>query len=140
VSIIADNSQLIDFLEKITIVRFAYLFGSCSTGKQGPLSDLDIAVFLDDEVDFFSCRLILMEELSFELRGERSIDLVVLNEASTVLRYEIIRDGIVLKEDRERRVEFETHVLREYLDTEPLRAVHRAALKQSFRKGHPFGE
>jgi uncharacterized protein len=140
VSIIADNAILIDFLEKKTIIRFAYLFGSCATGKQGPLSDLDIAVFLDDKMDFFSCRLILMEELSCELHGERSIDLVVLNEASTVLRYEIIRDGIVLKEGKERRVEFETHVLREYLDTEPLRAVHRAALKRSFRKEHHFGE
>jgi predicted nucleotidyltransferase len=41
-------------------VRFAYLFGSHARDDAGPLSDLDIAVFLSPEVSAFDFRLQLM--------------------------------------------------------------------------------
>ncbi len=33
--------------EKFPAVKFAYLFGSVAEGEAGPLSDIDIAVYLD---------------------------------------------------------------------------------------------
>ncbi|HHJ07268.1 MAG TPA: nucleotidyltransferase domain-containing protein [Anaerolineae bacterium] len=41
-----------DFGEKMDEnVKFAYLFGSQAAGKAAPLSDVDIAVYLDDKAN-----------------------------------------------------------------------------------------
>jgi hypothetical protein len=128
-----ENSAQIDtiaaFLRRQATVRFAYLFGSRARGDAGRLSDIDIAVFLDPGLDLFTCRLQLMEQLAVTLHSDR-FDLVVLNDAPTTLRYEVIRDGRVLKEDKPLRVDFETGVLRSYLDTAPLRKTQQAYLRQ----------
>ena len=114
-------------------IKFAYLFGSMARQKAGPLSDLDLAVYLDGRVDCFNCRLRLMESLAKKLGSER-FDLVVLNRAPVVLKFEVIKNGIVLKEDRSRRVMFETQVLQEYLDSAYLRRIQRGYLKDSLQR------
>jgi len=126
-------------LENNRAVKFAYLFGSHARDTAGPLSDVDLAVYLDNRFDFFSFRLHLLEELSRQLKGQ-SCDLVVLNSASLVLQYEVIRDGRVLKEDKPKRVQFETCVLRKYLDTDQIRSVHISSLKRSVTKEHRLGQ
>ena len=118
---------------------FDYLFGSCARGQSGPLSDIDLAIYLDNRLDSFAARLHYLEELYRLLKTERC-DLVVLNNAPLVLQYEVIRYGKVLKENKLRRVPFETKVIREYLDTEPLRVVHRQKLKEHFLKGRSLGQ
>jgi len=113
-------------------IKFAYLFGSMARQMCGSLSDLDIAVYLDQKLDLFSWRLHLMTALAKAL-GTEKFDLVVLNRAPVVLRYEVVRSGVVLKEDRARRVMFETSVLQEYLDSAHLRSVQASYLKESLR-------
>ena len=119
-------------------VKFAYLFGSYACGNPGPLSDLDLAVYLDGRLDLFNSRLKMMEALAKHLKTEK-FDLVVLNNAPIVLKHEIVRDGVILKEDRSRRVMFESQALREYLDTAYLREVQRGYLKEQFKRGDFFG-
>jgi hypothetical protein len=119
-------------------IKFAYLFGSFARKDVGPLSDVDIAVYLDDGVDYFKYRLKLIEGLAKILRTE-NFDLVMLNDAPSVLKYEIVRNGIVLKDDRAKRVIFETRVLYEYLDTAYLRIVQRRYMKEKLTKGEYFG-
>ena len=128
-----------DYLGKTKAVKFAYLFGSHAKGRAGPLSDIDLGVYLDNRFDFFTCRLRLLEEVSQRLKG-LDCDLIVLNNAPLILQYEVIREGIVLKEDKPRRVQFETHVLRHYLDTEEFRSVHVASLKRGFAKEQNLGQ
>lgn len=126
-------AELADFFVSEQRVLFAYLFGSrARSGQSGPLSDLDLAVCLDDQADFFATRLHLMASLARRIRTEK-FDLVVLNEAPLILRYEVVKDGIVLKEDKPRRVLFETEVVRTYLDTQPLRDTQCRYLKASLR-------
>jgi len=114
-------------------IRFAYLFGSRAGGRTGPLSDYDLAVFVDDRTDIFPFRLSLLERLERETKGA-PLDLVVLNAAPPVLKYQVIRTGRVLKEAREIRVPFETRVLREYLDTEYLRRTQHVYLRKQLRR------
>ena len=130
-----------DVIEKIralmaaqTFVKFSYLFGSVARGTSGPLSDIDAAVYLDARVNFFHRRLVLMESIAKALGSER-FDLVVLNSAPVVLQFEVIRSGIILKEDRRRRVLFESGVLREYLDSAHMRATQYQYLKEKLRSG-----
>jgi predicted nucleotidyltransferase len=124
-------------LDRSIEVRFAYVFGSCSRGDAGPLSDIDVAVFLDSRIEPFEFRLQLMETLARAL-GTEHLDLVTLNDAPPVLRYEVIREGLVVKENKAARVEFETRTLAEYLDTAHMRDVQRKYLKEQL--GGSFGQ
>jgi uncharacterized protein len=126
------------FLAEERKVKFAYLFGSLARGDSGPLSDIDLAVYLDGRLDFFTWRLKLMEALAKVLKTEK-FDLVVLNNSPIVLTHEVIKDGIVLKDDRPRRVIFESRALRDYLDTAYLREVQRGYLREQIKRGDFFG-
>jgi predicted nucleotidyltransferase len=136
------NNKLLDnakrYLGNNKAVKFAYLFGSYARGDSGPLSDIDLAVYLDNRIDFFSCRLHLLEEVSRQLKG-KPCDLVVLNNADLSLQYEILRDGKIFIENRLKRIQFETRVIRDYLDFESIRSVHLSSLKKSFHKGAQLG-
>ena len=124
-------ASLGDFFRHAPMVKFAYLFGSRARDDAGPLSDIDVAVYLDRRLDVFRYRLVLMEELARFLRGAE-FDLVILNNAPLALQYEIVREGRVLKEDKRRRVDFETRILSRYLDTAHLRKIQERYLKERF--------
>lgn len=140
--VLADRRQIIATVEAFFArqpeVKFAYLFGSVANCTQGVLSDVDLAVCLDGRRDLFNCRLLLQDALAKSLHHER-FDLVVLNNAPLVLKYEVVKNGIVLKEDRPRRIMFETAVLQEYLDTGYLRSVHYRSMREQLREGRYFG-
>jgi predicted nucleotidyltransferase len=120
-------------------VKVAYLFGSCARGDAGPLSDIDIAVLLDGRVSPFDFRLRLSATLAQEL-GTENFDLVTLNDSPLLLKYEVVRGGRVIKDDKKKRVTFETRVLSEYLDTACLRRTQRAYLKEQLAQGGTFGQ
>jgi predicted nucleotidyltransferase len=126
------------YLENEPTILFGYLFGSHAQGMSGPLSDIDIAVYLQNESDHFTLRLKFIEHID-NLLKDVSCDLVVLNPAPLLLQFEAIRNGIVLKENRVERMDFETQVTRDYLDTEYLRNVHIAALKKKVQGKHLHG-
>ena len=132
------NSLLCSILEKDKRVKFAYLFGSRARAQAGPLSDTDVAVYLDRRINPADYRLKLMEKLAKVLKSD-NLDLVVLNQAPPLLRHEIIKCGRILKDDVSRRIPFEAEVIREGLDTAYLRQVQRAALVENIRKGTSFG-
>ncbi len=133
-----DLTPIIELLEKEKRVKFAYLFGSQASGQAGPLSDMDVAVYLDRRVKPRTYRLILMEKLAKLLKRD-DLDLVVLNQAPPLLGQQIIKYGKPLKDDAPRRIPFEAEVIRQYLDTAHLRQVQRAALAENIRKGSTFG-
>ena len=130
--------MLREFMAAEKLVQFSYLFGSVARQTAGPLSDIDIAVYVDARVNIFKRRLTLMEALAKKIGSER-FDLVVLNVAPVVLKYEVIKNGIVLKEDRPRRVVFESRVLREYLDSAHMRAIQYQYLKESLLRSGTNG-
>lgn len=112
-------------------VELAYLFGSTARGTTGPMSDVDVAIrFSGDRGRTLNERLKLQDALCRHLRTDR-VDLVDLDDASPVLRYNVIRDGVLLKGDNDVRVSFEVRTMAEYFDTHALRAPHDAALRAS---------
>jgi len=107
-------------------VVLAYLFGSQAEGKAGPLSDVDVAVLLGLHVDreqWFHTQLDLIGDLTGLFQRD-DVDVVILNEATPVLAYEVARFGQVLYEaEPGTRADFELAALRQYVDTEPLRQL-----------------
>ena len=125
-------------LAKEANIKFAYLFGSMAENNITPLSDIDIAVYLDNRTNYFKYRMRLLELLINRLKAD-NIDLVILNTAPPLLKYEVIKRNFVLKDDAVQRVLFEYTTLKEFLDTDYLRRVQRMMTLEKIRKEEYFG-
>lgn len=115
------KQRLTEILEKRKVL-LAYLFGSQATGKTGPLSDMDIAIYFDERLgsnERFDLRLEVLGELTDMFKTDE-IDLVVLNDAPPLLAHRIIKDGTLLFCGDDRlRVEHEVKVVMKYMDWKP---------------------
>jgi Nucleotidyltransferase domain. len=136
--ITGQDKRLFDFLSKQECVKLAYLFGSVAEGEEGKLSDVDIAVFLDESLskeDMFNQELKLISELTGILKTDR-IDLIVMNDAPLLLKYNIIKHGKILKDDKETKMRVETGILSDYLDMKYYMDRHtNLAIKRIAKKG-----
>jgi hypothetical protein len=108
--------QAENYLNSHPDVLFAYLFGSIAGGTEGPLSDIDIAVFLSEIADFRKSKAEILSGLIDILRTDE-IDLVILNMASLPLRMRVLEKG-KLRVDKKpfQRHKYESLTMREYLD------------------------
>ena len=120
--------KLEEFFKKQNSVKLAYLFGSSVTEKRGKLSDIDIAVLFDDHLgkkERFKLELELIGKLSSLLKTNK-IDLVIMNEATILMNYNIIK-GIALIGEESVRIKTETAIISKYLDRKP--HIQRYALE-----------
>ncbi len=109
---------IVEFMSGQAYIKLAYLFGSVVKGKEGKLSDVDIAVFLDESLskkEIFNLQLKVISELTSILKTDR-VDLIVMNNAPLLLKYNIIRYGKILKDDKETTIKVEGGILSDYLD------------------------
>lgn len=102
----------------------AYQFGSTVRGKESPLSDVDIAILVDDkrapsDLDLLRTELLL----SYELQNQLSIsevDLITLNRQRVPLQYTVLRTGrLIYDVQPEYRIRFMQKVIQAYLDFLP---------------------
>ena len=114
-------------------VILAYLFGSQAEGTAGPLSDVDIAVLLGPEVPrerWGDVQIDLIGDLT-SLFHRNDVDVVILNRATPLLAWEVVRYGQRIYEpDPGVRVDFETAAFRRYVDTKPLRKLQLQRLAE----------
>jgi predicted nucleotidyltransferase len=106
-------------------IVLAYLFGSHVQGYIGPMSDIDIAVLLDnaDEKDAIHSDLRL--SIASAVDHER-VDVVFLNRATVDLAYAVILDGeLIYERDAYTRVEYEAKIMSLYCDYLPVLRAQR---------------
>lgn len=104
-----------------------YAFGSRVSGPSRPDSDLDLGLLLPE-----GKRLGIADRLeavhSLERIAGCDVDLVIINDASLPVRFDIIRHGRVLWEASfDERTDAEDLIVRDYLDYRPF-------LERSFRE------
>lgn len=99
------------FFEGRPEISAAYLFGSEATGRQRRGSDVDLALMARRDIRGFE-RVHLETELS-NLLG-RDVDVVIFGQASPLLKHQILRYGVRVRQEVAGRYE--------YLDT---RFLHR---------------
>src|SRR5258707_666371 len=115
-------------------VNAAYLAGSLSNRAAfGHLVDVDIAILLMEQIQadqFLDYRLYFFSELGRRLDSD-SIDVVILNQASLLLKSQVIRYGqILFSRDEKSRISFETRAVMDYLDFKKFDEVQNQALSR----------
>lgn len=123
------------FFEGRPEVRLAYLFGSVAKGRAGALSDVDVAVLVDRDVlarsEGYDYEAGLATSLMGALRFPK-VDLALLNAAPSLLRFMVVRDGILVREREEGlSIAFRVEAIRDYVDFEPARRIQRRYLRES---------
>jgi hypothetical protein len=92
------EARLTRALEPRLEILDAYLFGSQARGDAGALSDIDVAVFIDQDLAEpgpYGYDAELITDLMTEL-GTNDIDVVLLNQAPPLLYHRVLRDGKLL--------------------------------------------
>jgi uncharacterized protein len=84
----------------------AYLFGSSVTGRRRATSDIDVGILVDhkleDEFPFLPFAALLERELN------QRIDLILLNRAGELLKYQVRKYGrLIFEKDASKRKQFE---------------------------------
>lgn len=120
-------------------IKFAYIFGSQAIGEASENSDVDIAIYFGksyEAVEEAFIRGDIIEEGKAFFK--KDIDVVSLKNASLLMKYEIIHDGIVIKDDDE-RTNFESLALREYFDFKYYSDIYDNAVIEKIKQGEVFG-
>lgn len=115
-------------------VNAAYLAGNLSNRASfGQLSDIDIAILLMDQIksdQFLDYQLYFFSELAKRLESD-TIDVVILNQASMLLKLQVIKYGqILFTRDEKQRVSFETKAVMDYLDFKKFDDMQNHALSR----------
>jgi predicted nucleotidyltransferase len=104
------------YLENHPKTLFAYLFGSLARGAPLPLSDVDIAVYLADNLFVKEDKLDILGKLMDILQTDE-IDIVLLNTADLPLIINILKNKrILIDKDPFARQTFESLAMRKYFD------------------------
>jgi len=115
-------------------VNAAYLAGSLSNRTSfGHLTDVDIAILLMEQIksdQFLDYQLYFFSELAKRLDSD-SIDVVILNKSSLLIKLRVIRNGQVLfSRDEKSRISFETKAVMDYLDFKKFDELQNQALSR----------
>lgn len=124
------------YCQKRQGILLAYIFGSTVKYPE-KARDLDIAFLLDDK-ELMGDYLKVKTEIQFELAallGRGDVDIVILNDASLLLRHEVLKNGSLLFEkDIEIRCNFEVESEIKFFDFEPVRRLFWESLAQRIRQ------
>src|ERR1700738_4844709 len=115
-------------------VKAAYLAGALSNRTSfGHLTDVDIAILLMEQIksdQFLDYQLYFFSELAKRLESD-NIDVVILNQASMLLKLQVIKYGQILySRDEKQRVMFETKAVMDYLDFKKFDEIQNQALSR----------
>jgi len=107
---------LIPLLARDERVVFAYIFGGLTSGAAKPLSDVDLAVYLEPQASRIEAKLDLLGMI-VDAIGTDEVDLVILNDAPVSLTGRILKTRrILLDKQPFLRHDYESLTLRKFFD------------------------
>jgi uncharacterized protein len=128
------DSLIATLSDRLPRVAAVYLFGSQARDDAGPDSDIDLAVLTLGNLDPVD-RWKLQEDLAAQ--AHQNVDLVDLRRASTVMRVQVLRDGLLLADVQPSvRASFEAIALSAYAH---LNEERREILKDIAARGCVYG-
>jgi uncharacterized protein YutE (UPF0331/DUF86 family)/predicted nucleotidyltransferase len=118
-------------------VEAAYLSGTlASRAAFGEMSEVDIAILLAQQIasdQFLDYQFYFLSELTKRLEAE-TVDVVILNQASMLLKLHVIKYGQILySRDEKKRAAFEANAVMQYLDFRQMDDLQNGALARRLR-------
>ena len=109
--------KLNKIFEEYPELKIVYLFGSRVSGKTGPLSDYDFALYIgQDKLEAYHTSVDIAGKISKVLETD-NIDTIVLNHTDAPeMKYSIIKNGRIIYEVDSFRVLIEPGIMNEYFD------------------------
>jgi uncharacterized protein len=99
-------------------VRLAMLFGSAASGRTRPDSDVDVAILMCESGTGDAPELRLSRALTLAARAE--VDLIRIETASTLLKWQIATGGVLLvQKSPEEFARFRARAASEYIEYAP---------------------
>lgn len=132
-------SEFIELINEKYPIKFAYLFGSRARGEERLDSDIDLALFFGESYEGLE-EVLIRGDIIEEGKAffKMSVDIVSLNIAPILLKYQVVKDGMIIK-DSEDISTFESLVLREYFDFKYYSDIYDEAMIDSIKQGNYFG-
>jgi len=129
----AQLKKLKDHLYQKEEIIFAYIYGSVARDQATRLSDIDLAVYIDEDkkpaAGPFGYRSDLITELQ-PLAGN-DVDLIILNEAPNLLAYNVFKEGkLLFNKDPDIRTKVQARTVNKYLDFLPMLKVQERYLNE----------
>ena len=129
--------KLNKFLEKVKEeypIELAYLFGSFATGTYNKESDIDIAIMFKEKYESKNEAIVKGNIIDMGRKYfQRELDVISLHSATPLLKYEVVKKGVLLKESKTRS-EFESLALREYFDFKYYSDIYNKAMIESIKE------
>src|SRR5690554_8008726 len=97
-----DINRVINKLQLKDKIKIVILFGSRARGDYNPKSDIDIAILLEEDVldgNYLEVKIDLINIFS-DILGE-DCDIVLINRASPLLKYQVVKYGKLIYIDEE---------------------------------------
>lgn len=112
-------------------LKLAVLFGSTARGQARPKSDVDLGVLLDP----YSPELRFQVEAELGRAAGRPVDVVLLDDAPPLLRFEIAREGVLLFQREDHRwTDFKTKAMVDWWDWAPTHRMIAAGVVRRLRE------
>jgi hypothetical protein len=119
--------------QKYPSILAVYLFGSYAVGRENKFSDLDLGVLFENAQDK-RIKLELLAELS--AKDFCNVDLVVLNHASLLVRFEAVKyNHIIYKRADFVSSYYFSKTIREFFDFQTILKIQRDVLKERLLNG-----
>lgn len=120
-----------DYLSKYADIRLVFLFGSIAAGHHSEASDIDLAILFKTKPDFY-----FLDDIKNALSGftKREVDIVVLNDASPIIKMQVLKKGIPLIRRGKSCEEFFTRTVEEYADLK----IVRKEIEDNILKGRLY--
>ena len=135
-----DIKKLEDILSQYDFILFALLFGSYAKGQEGYLSDIDIAIETNRELDLLTCGDIMA---TLETFYGKKIDLVITNElykTNPKMAFNITDNHkVIMLKDEQRYIDFKVNSLKYYFDTAYMYKIFDKSLQERLENG-TFGK
>lgn len=109
-------------------VRLAVLFGSTARGQATRRSDVDIGVSIEPDTPAVRRRV----AVELDRAAGRSVDVVFLEEAPPLLRFEISKDGVLLFQNEDHLwTDFKARAMVDWWDWRPIaKRIEEAAIRR----------
>jgi predicted nucleotidyltransferase len=134
------SEELAPLLRAYPFIVAAYQFGSTVRGQEGPFSDVDIAILVNEGRAPSASELLHIELLlAYQLQRHLNVpevDLLTLNQQRLTLQYAVLRTGrLIYDADPKYRIRFTQRVIQAYLDFQPtLQLIERFHTRGRLRR------